>query len=182
MYVPAYELQQYKGQWTCPVCLGDMRAEEREKISTNYAIGEKCSRCGASPPMIYVYNGRRLCQTCMEQAKTDDSDLQARKPPPGGARVSIVRSGVGKITDLLEDAIIIFFRFFGVKLEKRPKKSDSVSEVVAIRKTKRAKDPMLSRAKTMQEGLELMQVSQTAPLSEGLSEKKNIAKKKKKDS
>ncbi len=179
MYVPAYELQQYKGQWTCPVCLGDMRSEDREKVATLDAIGEKCSRCGTSPPMIYVYNGRRLCQTCFEQAKTDDTDFKSRKPPKGGAKVLIVDRGVGKIVDLLEDAIIIFFRFFGVKLEKRPKKSANISEVVAVRKTKREKDPMINRAKTMEEGLEIMQDSQNAPLSEGINKKKTPARKKK---
>lgn len=74
MYLPAAELQQYKGFWVCPYCLMELRDEAKrmEKPPKKYplrpiAYGEVCERCGREAAMFYIWNGRRLCKSCLDE-------------------------------------------------------------------------------------------------------------------
>jgi hypothetical protein len=90
MYLPATELQQYKGQLMCPYCLNDVRdqdrrAEERSiegtERATGYLSGEHCDRCGRELTTVYYYGGRKLCQNCLDDAKHESKDVGGEKPP-----------------------------------------------------------------------------------------------------
>src|SRR3989338_1947758 len=72
MYLPAGELQTFKGQLTCPYCIMDLkdedrRIEERSRVKErdNYAsqdqLVEHCERCGRELNTVYYLNGKRLC-------------------------------------------------------------------------------------------------------------------------
>ena len=81
MYIPAAEMQQYKGQWICPNCLMDMRAED-EKMLHEPKVREKlgeCERCGRRTGILYRYRGRLLCEVCLKR----DEDYMARGPSGG---------------------------------------------------------------------------------------------------
>ncbi|NYZ77290.1 hypothetical protein H0O02_03165 [Candidatus Micrarchaeota archaeon] len=79
MYLPASELQQYQGNWVCPYCIMDLKAEaqkmekpQKEYKAEKYPIqpvsySERCERCGRETEIFYIWNGRRLCSSCLEE-------------------------------------------------------------------------------------------------------------------
>ena len=92
MYLPASELQQYRGQWTCPNCLMDLRDDDKSKddrMGRAYRYNERCQRCGRETERFYMWNGRRLCMSCLaeEQSKWGT----AGGGPMGGSSRVLVR-------------------------------------------------------------------------------------------
>src|SRR5512143_3467213 len=75
MYLPSAELQQYRGQLTCPYCIQDLRYadtraeeyhEEKHKLEV-IQYPEQCERCGRDlEGRVYIWNGKKLCKKCME--------------------------------------------------------------------------------------------------------------------
>jgi hypothetical protein len=132
MYLPATELQQYRGQWTCPYCIQDLREadrkaseyhEERPRMES-LSIPEQCERCGRDlKGMVYIWNGRKLCKSCV-------SDEQQKWGTVGGGpmaspqRITVEVPERVKRTSLAESLISEFLHLLGIK--RKPKKTDIV--------------------------------------------------------
>ena len=92
MYLPAVELQTYRGQWTCQYCIMDLRDAERaaeakhtaragseastpshhESESSRYGPEsefEHCDRCKRKLTIVYIFNNRKLCENCVDKEK-----------------------------------------------------------------------------------------------------------------
>ena len=137
MYVPASELQQYKGQWMCPYCLNDSRSEDRRaeergsgegERASGYASGERCERCGRELTTVYYYGGRKLCEDCLDDAKREWKDVGGEKPPLPPYRVTEKRAGEAGRRSFIEWLFSeILFRLGIRKRKKEP-------EIVSMRK------------------------------------------------
>jgi hypothetical protein len=134
MYVPATELQQYRGQWTCPICLQDMRSErireseykpEKHKMQA-LAIPETCERCGRDTEILYYWNGRMLCKSCLDEAQ-QSWGLVGGGPMGAGQAIRVTSRGAAEKESLLARAINEFLVLLG--LRKRKKK---VASIVAV--------------------------------------------------
>ncbi len=129
MYLPATELQQYKGQLTCPYCIQDLRdadrraneyAPEKHVIET-YHIPEQCERCGRDlEGRVYIWNGKRLCRKCMEDEQESKWGLVGGGPMHAPMRVSLKPEEDRKNRSFIEAAISEVL--FTLRLKKRPVK------------------------------------------------------------
>ncbi len=92
MYLPATELQTFKGQLICPNCIMDVRDEERrheyrgegykkERYASTVSLREQCERCGRELTTVYFYNGKHLCSTCTEAEKKSWDTVHGEGPP-----------------------------------------------------------------------------------------------------
>ena len=143
MYLPATEMQWYKGQLHCQYCIMDLkdedkRAEERgkDKFVRAEASHETCQRCGRILSIAYFYNGKKLCETCMEEERKDWKRQGGEKPPMMPYRVS---SEKGVLSSMLHHIIKKILNLLGLKREK----TDGI-EIVSAKKRvrKRRKKPM----------------------------------------
>lgn len=134
MYLPATELQQYLGQWACPYCIQDMRAEERKRekgVSERPRMdalqySEKCERCGRDLEFrVYVWNGKNLCKSCLDDEK-DKWGLIGGGPMSAPQRISVEEARPAKKKSAIERAISEFLAITGIR--KRP-----VSEIIVYR-------------------------------------------------
>ncbi len=89
MYLPSTELQQYRGQWTCPYCMMDMKDAERKEEEKHHPVAaegtlarekemlsgvpedEFCDRCKRKLVIVYIFNNRKLCEVCIDREKKD---------------------------------------------------------------------------------------------------------------
>jgi hypothetical protein len=133
MYIPVSELQQYRGQWMCPYCVQDMRdqdrkAEERFEHHEKPRVDvityvEQCERCGRDlQGKVYVWNGRKLCKRCLDDAK-DSWTLETGKPMGPGQRIKV---DVAK----KDEQRSIFERSIGEILVLAGMKKKPISEIV----------------------------------------------------
>jgi len=123
MYLPANELQQYQGQWVCPYCVQDMRADDaRRDAATSGAaparprmnaliLSEQCERCGRDlESRVYVWNGRKLCRSCLKDEQ-DKWGFAGGGPmgPPQRIRVESARPAKQKsiVEGLISEALAI---------------------------------------------------------------------------
>ena len=123
MYLPATELQQYRGQLACPYCIQDLRDEDRKMTETTekrprlevLRYPETCDRCGRDlEGRVYIWNGKRLCKRCLEDEQ--DTWGLARGGPMGPAqriKVDTVRRGERK--SFIERSIGEFLALIGLK-------------------------------------------------------------------
>jgi ribosomal protein S14 len=100
MYLPATELQQYRGQLTCPYCIQDLRAEDRAITdAAEHPQGkprleavqepERCERCGRDlQNRVYIWNGRKLCRKCLDDEQ-DTWGLVTGKPMGPAQRIRV---------------------------------------------------------------------------------------------
>lgn len=126
MYLPATELQQYRGQWVCPYCIQNMRDEDR-KISESahekphlevLSYPERCERCGRNlEGRVYIWNGKTLCKHCL-QDEQDKWSLVSGKPSGAGQRISVIPVREAKKMSLLEATISDVLAFMGFKRKK----------------------------------------------------------------
>jgi hypothetical protein len=147
MYLPASELQQYKGQWVCPICIQDMRDADRR--ASEYRPGnepmrilsysEQCERCGRDLETVYIWNGRRLCKPCMGEEQ-EKWGLVGGGPSGASQKVSLQPLRIAKKRSLLQHLIDEFLGLLGLKKKK-------AVEVVAVEGGRMP----ISRAKPMQE-------------------------------
>ena len=127
MYLPAAELQQYRGQWTCPYCIQDMRDEDRR--ATEYhpekprleaiQLPEQCERCGRDlEGMVYIWNGKKLCRRCVddEQAKWG---LVGGGPMGSPTRITLEKEGRRRKTSLIEGLIGDVLQILGIRRKPR---------------------------------------------------------------
>ncbi len=176
MYLPASELQQYKGQWVCPYCLQDMRDEDRRASEYRggreparvIAHSETCERCGRElKSRVYIWNNRRLCRKCLgdEQEKWG---IVGGGPMGPAHKISVKVMQKGRLQLMAEDLFSSFLALFGIK-RKQP-----VSEIVVYEH----KMPM-GEAKPMAEGA-MKKEAGPSPQAEGIikkGKKKKPAKK-----
>jgi hypothetical protein len=128
MYLPASELQQYRGQLTCPYCIMDLRdadrhSEEREaprkpKMEA-LAIPETCDRCGRDlESRVYIYNGRKLCKSCLGDEQ-DKWGLVGGGPMSSPYKVTLGPEIKRKKASLLESLIGDALALLGIRKKKR---------------------------------------------------------------
>ena len=143
MYLPISELQKYKGQWYCPYCIQELRAQDRKNHTSSqkyrYAkqltYVEKCDRCGRDLDTVYVLNGRRLCKSCFEEEKSK-WDIVSRKPPHTLYKMKVNKKDTSK--GLISAFFDFILSFFGVKRKQ-------ISEVVIVNTKKIAPLPEFGR-------------------------------------
>jgi hypothetical protein len=195
MYLPASELQQYRGQLTCPYCIQDMRDEdrrseyheERPKLEA-LQVPEICERCGRDlEGRVYIWNGKKLCYKCVgdEQQKWG---LVSGGPMGAPQKISLEPQKRKKKTSLIEAAISEILHVSGVK--KKPQKVEIVeySPKMPIKHAKPMAEesvkPLKNDRKPESEGLMKSETlprrpARTAP-EENFFEVQKEAKKKKK--
>jgi hypothetical protein len=127
MYLPASELQQYRGQPMCPYCIQDVRDQDRkaeEYVSHEnhkaevITYVEQCERCGRDlQGRVYVWNGRKLCKSCLEDAK-DSWQLERGGPMGPAQRIKVDTRRQSEKLSFIESAIGEFLMLAGMK--KRP--------------------------------------------------------------
>ncbi len=159
MYVPITELQQYKGQWMCPYCLVDEREADKKKdeykekkykkeelITTRIRYSETCERCGKETELLYSYNGRILCHSCLgeEQKKWDIVG--------GGPSATPYRIKISEQKGVLEQMIDSILIALGLKKREKKKETEIVAVKVEEKKGKKRKKPF--RKKPMSEDIE----------------------------
>jgi hypothetical protein len=131
MYLPASELQQYRGMLVCPYCIQDMRSEDRRAEASHekppvqeLSYPERCERCGRDlQGRVYIWNGKKLCKSCLE-AEQETWGIVGGGPSHGGARVSVMPVRRAKQKSLLEAIISDFLALFGLR-KKEP-------EIIAV--------------------------------------------------
>ncbi len=179
MYLPATELQQYKGQLMCPYCLNDSRDEDRRaeersvegaERATGYLSGEHCDRCGRELSTVYYYGGRKLCEDCLDDAKREWKETGGEKPPLPPYRITEKAAAEGSRRSFIErlvSEILILLR-----LRKRRQEP----EIVALEKPVAAPKEEISLGQEIvkeQPGSEIM--------TEGLQSKQKRKRKKAQD-
>ncbi|MEW6722461.1 MAG: hypothetical protein AB1324_04315 [Candidatus Micrarchaeota archaeon] len=169
MYLPAIELQQYQGQWTCPYCIQDLRSEASRAESARekkphldvIAYPETCERCGRDlEGRTYIWNGKRLCRSCLgdEQEKWG---IVGGGPMGSPQKIIIGTPERKKRTSLIESLISEFLHVTGIR--KKPRKMEVVvyPEKMPIR-----------HAKPMTEGA--IKRTEKIPQTEGLIKEKAV--------
>jgi hypothetical protein len=165
MYLPATELQQYRGQLVCPYCLQDMRAEDRRSEAPptkgpaqELSYPERCERCGRDlEGRAYLWNGKTLCKSCLDDEK-GTWGLVGGGPSHGGQRVSVIPIRAAKRKSLFETIISDFLALLGRK--KKEPEIIPLEPVVPVGRIK----PMTERI-TRKDGPD-------APEAEGIMRKK----------
>lgn len=173
MYLPATELQQYKGQWMCPYCLQDSRDADRR--ATEYvrkkeptkvlSYPETCERCGRDlKSRVYIWNGRRLCRNCLgdEQEKWGIVGGGPVGPPQ---RISVRVMEKGKLRIWLEGLFSRFLALFGIKMKQPPPEIVVYEQKIPIKHAK----PMAEEA--------MAEKKEGTPQVEGIIKKKKKKKK-----
>jgi hypothetical protein len=166
MFLPATELQQYRGQFTCPYCIQDMRDEdrrvqerpaERPKLEV-LALPEQCERCGRDlEGRVYIWNERKLCKNCVGEEQ-EKWGLVGGGPMAAPYRVSPAPETRRKERGFIESVISEILHVLRIK--RKPKKT----EVIVYPKMP------IQRAKPMaEEGLmKGLKKQERKPESEGL--------------
>jgi hypothetical protein len=173
MYLPATELQQYKGQWACPYCIMDMResdrrseehAEARPKLEA-VALPERCERCGRDlENRVYIWNGRKLCKTCVNEEQ-EKWGIVGGGPMSAPYKVTLEPEKKRKKVSLLEHAISE--ALFMLRLKRRPRNVEVIviNEKMPISRAK----PMAEAAIRPKEGK-----GEQKPEAEGLMREKPV--------
>ena len=165
MYLPASELQQYKGQLTCPYCIMDMRDEDRKRDQPHPEESkfdklpyiESCERCGRDlHGKVYILNDKKLCKSCVDDEK-NKWELVSGAPTGPGQRISLTPIKNKKKTDLI--TFIISETLYVLQLKKRP----VVREITVYN----SKMP-IGVAKPMAEERATIKKEETKPETEGL--------------
>ncbi|VVC04755.1 Uncharacterised protein [Candidatus Bilamarchaeum dharawalense] len=164
MYLPASELQQYNGQFTCPYCIMDMRDEDRRRNEVHIdrpkiqelVYSETCDRCGRDlEGRVYILNDKKLCKTCLDSEK-DKWELVSGAPMGAGQRISlkpiIEQKKMGVLSTIISETLYL------LRLKKKP----NIREIIIY-------DPKMpiKHAKPMAEGA-LLKTDEKKPETEGL--------------
>ena len=127
MYLPATELQQYRGQWVCPYCIQDMRDEDRritERVQEKphlevLSYPERCERCGRDlKGRVYIWNGKTLCKRCL-QDEQDKWSIVGGGPSGAGQRVSVIPAREAKKRSFMDALISDALALIGFKRKKQ---------------------------------------------------------------
>jgi len=165
MYLPASELQQYRGMLVCPYCIQDMRAEDQRAAAPHekapvqeISYPERCERCGRDlEGRAYIWNGKTLCRNCLEDEQ-GTWGVVGGGPSHGAQRASVMPIRRARQRSLLEAAISDFLALFGVK-RREP-------DIVAVEP-----EMPIAAAKPLAER-SLRKDERNAPQAEGIMRKK----------
>ena len=158
MYLPATELQQYKGQWFCPYCIMDAREEDRAPDrykapepqpgkSDTLIQRESCERCTAEAKIIYHYRGMRLCSSCVNEAKKDWETVSSDKPPQMPFRISTEKAQKSYVIPFFNSLFDRLLQYLRLK-----KKKETVAAKKPREQLQHAPPPVLmSAAKPLKE-------------------------------
>ncbi|MBD3210792.1 hypothetical protein GF318_05405 [Candidatus Micrarchaeota archaeon] len=180
MYVPASEVQQYRGQWVCPVCISQLRSEEtraKEHKPEKHplrplAYPETCERCGKETEVLYYWNGKFLCRSCLEDEQ-GSWGLVTRGPSGAGQAISLTPVMEKKEESFIEHLIGEFLAWLGLRRKRK-----KAPRIVAVHP-----QTPLDRARPMEEDpMHRGEMEEKAPQSEGLIKKVRKKKKRKKKS
>lgn len=132
MYLPASELQTFRGQFTCPYCIMDLRDAERKEneaiegksekknaYESNLPQSEKCERCGRTLTMVYFYNGKILCENCVNDEKRSWKDVGGERPPMAMFRVKEEKTRKSGLQALLESIIQYILELLKIRSAKK---------------------------------------------------------------
>ncbi|MBU1681914.1 hypothetical protein KKE38_03775 [Candidatus Micrarchaeota archaeon] len=192
MYLPASELQQYRGQWICPICIQDLRAKDRKETEyvhtkpklQRITYSETCERCGKNLDTVYIWNGRRLCKSCLG-AEQETWGLVGGGPSGAAQRLPVRPLRVQKQTSLIELIIGEFLALFGIK-QTRQSEIIEVHSKMPISHAKPMTEGRIKKKSDLQKGevegiIKTKKKKQDMKIeSEGLSKKKSKKKTKKK--
>jgi hypothetical protein len=126
MYLPASELQQYRGQFVCPYCTQDMRDEdrrseyheERPKLEV-LQIPETCERCGRDlKGRVYIWNGKKLCRKCVEDEQ-EKWGLVGGGPTGAPQKITLEPERRKKKESMIEAAISEMLHVTGIRKRQR---------------------------------------------------------------
>jgi len=126
MYLPATELQQYRGQLMCPYCIQDARDQDRKEDSYSeqkpkaevITYVEQCERCGRDlQGRVYIWNGRKLCKSCLDDAKST-WELARGGPMGPGQKIKVDTQNQAEKRSFIESLFGEFLMVAGLK--KRP--------------------------------------------------------------
>lgn len=127
MYVPASELQQYKGQWMCPYCIMDARDADRRlnqpkpfKYKKDYPLqvhsySERCDRCGRELTTVYILNNRKLCSSCVRAEQDKWDTVGGEKPPSTPIKFTLERRKKSILSRLFEKMFSEFLGVLGIR-------------------------------------------------------------------
>ncbi len=190
MYIPASEMQQYRGQWVCPICLMEMRDDDRKMterrvekpVAQPLVYGERCERCGRETSLYYIYNGRRLCKSCLEEEQAKWGTVGGG-PSAAPYRITYKEGEEGFFAKLIGRVL----EFIGLK-KRVPEKAEIVvaprQKIEVREKGKKANVVAFKRGRPLSEGLETEEeekpAEKPAPKSEGLIKKTKRYRKRKK--
>jgi|GEM_PF-2963736 len=185
MYVPASELQQHKGQWMCPICISNARADDarmKEAKSPTYkkndypmqvhSYEETCERCGRTLVTVYFLNGKKLCEDCLHGEQDKWEIVSGDRPPMTPNVVPVEAQRKSALRKFFERLFSELLGLFGVKW--RPKEPES--EVVAL--PQKVKGRMRSFGKPMV-SRRIKDSDNVVPVSEGIIRRKPKKTKKK---
>jgi hypothetical protein len=127
MYLPAAELQQYRGQWMCPYCVQDSRDKDRK--AEEYvpkkphldiiSYPEQCDRCGRDlEGLVYIWNGRKLCKHCV-QDEQEKWGLVGGGPMSAPYRINLGPEKRRKKTSIIESIISELLHLLGIRKKKQ---------------------------------------------------------------
>ncbi|MFH1393521.1 MAG: hypothetical protein ABII71_02120 [Candidatus Micrarchaeota archaeon] len=174
MYVPASELQQYKGQWMCPICIGDARAADA-RVSYKeptykkndypmqvHSYEETCEKCGRTLVTVYILNGKKLCWTCLHEEQDKWTIVGGEKPPTVPMKMTVEAQRKSALRKFFEHVFSEFLALFGVRWKPR----EPVSQVVALKATQ-SKRPRRSFGRPMVSGMR-KEREDAVPSTEGI--------------
>ncbi len=127
MYLPAAELQQYRGQWMCPYCVQDSRDQDRkaqEYVPKKPHVDiisypEQCERCGRDlEGLVYIWNGKKLCKSCVNDEQ-EKWGLVGGGPMAAPYRISLGPEKRRKKTSIIESIISEFLHITGIRKKKK---------------------------------------------------------------
>lgn len=161
----------------CPYCLMQARDEDRraregpkkERYAPAVIYSERCERCGKDLRRVYVWNGRKLCKSCLEEGKKTWG-LVTGKPFSAPYRI---RAGTGEksvISRVLESIIDAILGIFGIKRRRRVSEVVVVSDVKKVAPLPEFGKPLVSR--DIREGRK-----ERGPQEEGIMKEKKKKKK-----
>ena len=132
MYLPSSELQLYLGQFTCPYCIMNIRDAERKEneattrksekksdYESSMPQSEKCERCGRTLAMVYFYNGKILCENCVNDEKRSWKDVGGERPPMTMFRIKEEKARKSGLQALLEALIQNILEFLRIRSAKK---------------------------------------------------------------
>ncbi len=125
LYLPYNEMKLYKGQWVCPNCYNDLREETDAKA---VRVRKRCSRCGRTASILYIYEGKKLCRSCLEEEQSKWGTVGGG-PAGSGVRFSRIIK-VKKEESLLEKFIAFILSLLGIRKEE---------EIIVVKPKKRIK-------------------------------------------
>lgn len=141
--------------------------KKQELVTTPIVIHEACERCGREAEFFYIWNGRKLCKSCLEEEQKKWG-MAGGGPTAAPTRVVYSRGRDGLLGSLIKGLL----RRIGLIRKER---GDLKGEIVAA-------EPLRVEVETKksEKGRNVVSFRYGKPMSEGLEEDEEEEKKRKK--